>query len=129
MTDPGVSQPQSGERPVAQHGAIALVPQACTSCMICVAECPAWCIEIDSHVEQVEDPQGRRPRSVSVLDRFTLDFGLCFYCGICVDVCPFDALEWVGTAVPASGRRAELELATDALADLAAHEQGTRRPV
>jgi NADH-quinone oxidoreductase subunit I len=29
-----------------------------------------------------------------VLDRFAIDFALCMYCGICVDVCPFDALFW-----------------------------------
>ena len=28
------------------------------------------------------------------LDRFDIDYGLCMYCGICVDVCPFDALFW-----------------------------------
>jgi NADH-quinone oxidoreductase subunit I len=29
-----------------------------------------------------------------VLDRFAIDFSLCMYCGICIDVCPFDALFW-----------------------------------
>jgi NADH-quinone oxidoreductase subunit I len=29
-----------------------------------------------------------------VLDRFAIDFALCMYCGICVEVCPFDALFW-----------------------------------
>ena len=28
------------------------------------------------------------------LDRFAIDFSLCMYCGICVEVCPFDALFW-----------------------------------
>lgn len=76
------------------HAAIALVPASCTSCLICVRECPAWCIELDSHVEQVSEPGARRPRSVSVLDRFAIDYALCMYCGICVEVCPFDALFW-----------------------------------
>ena len=76
------------------RGVIALLPDACTSCMICVRECPAWCISLDSHAEQVGEPGARRPKSVNVLDRFAIDFGLCMYCGICVDVCPFDALEW-----------------------------------
>jgi NADH-quinone oxidoreductase subunit I len=31
---------------------------------------------------------------VNVLDAFRIDFGLCMYCGICVDLCPFDALAW-----------------------------------
>lgn len=76
------------------HGVIALMPDACTSCMICVRECPSWCIEVVSHDEQVTEPGARRPRSVAVLDAFTIDYGLCMYCGICVDVCPFDALAW-----------------------------------
>lgn len=76
------------------RGVIALIPESCTSCMICVQECPTWCITVDSHPEQVSEPGARRPRTVSVLDRFSIDFGLCMYCGICVDVCPFDALEW-----------------------------------
>ena len=80
--------------PAQAHGVIALTASACTSCMICVRECPAWCIELESHDEEVTEPGARRPRTVSVLDTFTIDFGLCMYCGICVDVCPFDALEW-----------------------------------
>jgi NADH-quinone oxidoreductase subunit I len=29
-----------------------------------------------------------------VLDRFAIDWSLCMYCGICVEECPYDALEW-----------------------------------
>ena len=29
-----------------------------------------------------------------MLDRFAIDFALCMYCGICIEVCPFDALFW-----------------------------------
>jgi len=63
--------------------------------MLCVRECPDWCIEIDSHVETTAatEPRGR-DRSVNVLDRFAIDYALCMYCGICVEVCPFDALHW-----------------------------------
>ena len=37
---------------------------------------------------------GGKPRTVSALDRFDIDYALCMYCGICVEVCPFDALFW-----------------------------------
>ncbi len=30
----------------------------------------------------------------NMLDRFAIDFSLCMYCGICVEVCPYDALFW-----------------------------------
>ena len=76
-----------------RRGVIALIPDACTSCMLCVKECPTWCIELDSHPEQIEE-SGARPRTVNVLDDFRIDYGLCMYCGICIEVCPFDALEW-----------------------------------
>jgi NADH-quinone oxidoreductase subunit I len=41
-----------------------------------------------------------------VLDRFAIDYGQCMYCGICIEVCPFDALHWApdfgypGTGTP-----------------------------
>ena len=31
---------------------------------------------------------------MKILDRFAIDYALCMYCGICVEVCPFDALFW-----------------------------------
>lgn len=76
------------------HGSIVLIGDRCTSCMICVRECPNWCIEIDSHQEVIGDPTSRRPRVGNVLDDFRIDWGLCMFCGICVDACPFEALAW-----------------------------------
>ena len=76
------------------HARIALIAEQCTSCMVCVRECPTWCITLEAHQELEGDQGARRPRTVNVLDTFTIDWGLCMYCGICVDVCPFDALEW-----------------------------------
>jgi len=76
------------------HSLIGLDPVSCTSCMICVRECPVWCIDLVSHTTEVTDEGARRPKVVHVLDEFTIDFGACMFCGICVDVCPFDALAW-----------------------------------
>lgn len=74
------------------HRLIGLSADSCTSCMICVRECPTWCISLDSHAEQHTD--GRRVRTVNVLDDFRIDFALCMHCGTCIDVCPTDALHW-----------------------------------
>ncbi len=77
------------------RGVVALLEENCTVCMLCVRECPVWCIEIGSHSEPVPPASpGGRPRSRNVLDRFDIDYSLCMYCGICVEVCPFDALFW-----------------------------------
>jgi NADH-quinone oxidoreductase subunit I len=62
--------------------------------MLCARECPDWCIYIDSHKEEVVVPGAARPRQRNQLDRFDIDFSLCMYCGICIEVCPFDALYW-----------------------------------
>ena len=63
--------------------------------MLCARECPDWCIYIDSHKEVVPaTEEGARDRTHNVLDRFAIDFSLCMYCGICIEVCPFDALFW-----------------------------------
>jgi NADH-quinone oxidoreductase subunit I len=81
--------------PPRTRGVIALFEENCTVCMLCARECPAWCIYIDSHKETVPPvEEGGRERSRNVLDRFAIDFSLCMYCSICIDVCPFDALFW-----------------------------------
>lgn len=77
------------------RGVIALMDENCTVCMLCSRECPDWCIYIESHKETVPAAkEGGRARTRNVLDRFAIDFSLCMYCGICVEVCPFDALWW-----------------------------------
>jgi len=81
--------------PPRSRGVIALLAENCTSCMLCARECPDWCIYIESHKEQVPAAEsGGRARQKNMLDRFAIDFSLCMYCGICIEVCPFDALFW-----------------------------------
>ncbi|SMD18041.1 NuoI/complex I 23 kDa subunit family protein [Kibdelosporangium aridum] len=83
------------ELPARSRGVIGLMAENCTSCMLCARECPDWCIYIESHKETLPaQVEGGRERSRNVLDRFAIDFSLCMYCGICIEVCPFDALFW-----------------------------------
>ena len=72
------------------RGVIALHEENCTSCMLCARECPDWCIFIEAH-KYLAPPrrEGGKPRQKN-----DIDFSLCMYCGICVEVCPFDALFW-----------------------------------
>ena len=95
-----------GDLPPRSRGVIALLEENCTVCMLCARECPDWCIYIEGHKEPVPaagelagaDAAGAgsrgRPRVRNALDRFAIDFSLCMYCGICVEVCPYDALFW-----------------------------------
>lgn len=81
------------EPPPRSRGVIVLTEPNCTVCMICARECPDWCITIEGHQETV-DRGGGRPLVRNVLDEFVIDYGLCMYCGICIEACPFDALSW-----------------------------------
>ena len=98
--------------PPRTRGVIALKPENCTVCWKCSRECPDWCIYIEAHKETHPPASGGRARSVKVLDRFAIDYALCMYCGICVEVCPFDALFWTP----------EFEYATYSIAELT-HEK------
>lgn len=102
------------------RGYIALVPEKCTSCMLCVRECPTWCITLDARTEVDADAApvggGHKVRTHNVLEKFEIDYGLCMYCGICVDVCPFDALEWHATPTAVQPDRMALVHDIDVLA-------------
>lgn len=102
------------------HSTIALHPASCTSCMLCVRECPDWCITVQAHSEPDPDApaysNSRRQATKNVLDQFTIDFGQCMWCGICIDVCPFDALFWSDSPMPAGQGRGELIYGIESLA-------------
>jgi len=91
-----INYPVEKETPVPRaRGVIALDQDACTVCMLCARQCPDWCIYIEGHKEELPPATpGGRIKVRSKLDRFDIDYALCMYCGICVEVCPFDALFW-----------------------------------
>ena len=54
----------------------------CNSCLLCQQVCPANCITIGKHDEELE----QIPYS------FKIDHSRCIYCGFCTEVCPVDAI-------------------------------------
>lgn len=69
----------------------------CVACMQCVKICPSFCIEIEGgKVEGI-----KRMRA----SKFEVDFALCSLCGLCLDVCPTDTLEYSKLYDEADGRR------------------------
>ena len=63
----------------------------CVACKICEQECPPQCI----HITMARDAQGRPLKSTgrTYPAQFDIDVSICMSCRICVDVCPFDAIE------------------------------------
>lgn len=64
----------------------------CVACKICEQECPPQCIHI---VGPAKDGQGRpvKAHGRTYPVGFEIDTSICMSCRICVDVCPFDAIE------------------------------------
>ena len=64
----------------------------CVACKICEQECPPQCIHI---VGPAKDAQGRplKAHGRTFPVKFDIDMSICMSCRICVDVCPFDAIE------------------------------------
>src|SRR5215218_9748803 len=91
-----VQYPRVKEAPTPRaRGVISLVEDNCTVCMLCARQCPVWCIYIEGHKDfRPAKRAGGKPSSWNYLDRFDIDYSLCMYCAICVEVCPFDALHW-----------------------------------
>lgn len=74
----------------------------CKSCMLCANSCPDRAIQIES--EKRADGPGR------VLKSFTIDLGLCMYCGICVENCASAGLRHNGNFETATHERGETML-------------------
>ncbi|MCA9002624.1 MAG: 4Fe-4S dicluster domain-containing protein [Planctomycetes bacterium] len=58
----------------------------CVACKACERVCPSFCIKLDGG--KVEGIKKKR------VAHFEMDFALCSLCGLCLDVCPTDTLEY-----------------------------------
>ena len=68
-----------------------IVEPYCTGCMVCVRNCPTQCMsaEMKDNPKFEDGTSGRR----KIINEFEINLGRCILCGICVDVCNFDAIE------------------------------------
>ena len=63
----------------------------CTGCMVCIRECPTQCMTATMKDNPLH-PDGKSRRR-KIVESFEINLGRCIICGICVDVCNFDAIE------------------------------------
>ena len=63
----------------------------CTGCMVCIRDCPTQCMtaKMKDNPPHAEGKSRRR----KIIEEFEINLGRCILCGICVDVCNFDAIE------------------------------------
>jgi len=58
--------------------------ERCTGCSTCAQACPDGCIL----VETSPNPDGSLAKV-----RYEIDFRICMYCGLCVEACPYQAIQ------------------------------------
>jgi NADH-quinone oxidoreductase subunit I len=58
----------------------------CTACKLCERACPSDCIAVEGAKRE-----GQKTKSVT---DYILNFTTCSLCGSCIEVCPFDAIEF-----------------------------------
>ena len=63
----------------------------CTGCMVCIRDCPTQCMSATMKDNPLYAEGKSRRRKI--IDEFEINLGRCILCGICVDVCNFDAIE------------------------------------
>ena len=63
----------------------------CTGCMVCIRDCPTQCMSATMKDNNLHAEGKSRRRKI--VDEFEINLGRCILCGICVDVCNFDAIE------------------------------------
>ena len=56
----------------------------CTACMACEKACPDYIIRIDVTTDEERN---------KTIDLWHYEIGACMMCGLCVEACPFDAIE------------------------------------
>ena len=83
----------------------------CTGCMVCIRNCPTLCMSATMKDNPAQQ-EGRSHRR-KIVDSFEINLNRCILCGICVEVCNFDAIvmshEHELSTFQRNGGRMELE--------------------
>ena len=86
----------------------------CVACNICARSCPDDCIYLVG-----EKYTGGKTTKKNIVKEYYIDLGHCSYCGICVEVCPFDANEMTPHFELSTYDRQQLVYDTDRLVEIA----------
>jgi NADH-quinone oxidoreductase subunit I len=62
----------------------------CTGCMVCIRNCPTQCMSA-SMKDNPLNQEGKSSRR-KIVDSFEINLNRCILCGICVELCNFDAI-------------------------------------
>ena len=62
----------------------------CTGCMVCIRNCPTQCMSATMKDNPL-NKEGKSHRR-KIVDEFEINLNRCILCGICVEVCNFDAI-------------------------------------
>ena len=62
----------------------------CTGCMVCIRNCPTQCMS--ATMEDNPAHQEGRSHRRKIVGSFEINLNRCILCGICVEVCNFDAI-------------------------------------
>ena len=63
----------------------------CVACMVCIRNCPTQCMSA-TMMDNPLQAEGKSQRR-KMVETFEINLSRCILCGICVDVCNFDAIE------------------------------------
>ena len=82
----------------------------CVGCMVCIRECPTLCMSA-TMMDNPLHAEGKSARR-KMVESFEINLGRCIVCGICVEVCNFEAIvmshEHEISTYSRNGRRSEL---------------------
>ena len=76
--------PLNNQLPKRYRGLLGYAEPICIACLLCAQNCPIDVIRVKG--VKIEGRKGKAPTT------FRIDYSKCMFCGICVEVCPTNAI-------------------------------------